>query len=111
MRPWVLEQVLDHGYARPGSKPAATGRRWKGIRQMQTGALVLQWCDDCGGARAFEGPPCVDGHAECPDLACLDCGAAIVLATITDTYPAPLAVAAAHATGAAETAWTLPRSA
>ncbi|WP_203996729.1 hypothetical protein [Micromonospora lutea] len=36
-------------------------------------------CDTCGSSQPFEAPPCVDGHgADCPELACTGCGAAIV---------------------------------
>jgi DNA-directed RNA polymerase subunit RPC12/RpoP len=37
-------------------------------------------CATCGDERLFERPPCVDGHSEeCPDLACTECGMAIVI--------------------------------
>jgi hypothetical protein len=40
-------------------------------------------CPDCGEVRDFVQPVCVDGHAEagveCPEWACVDCGAAIVM--------------------------------
>jgi hypothetical protein len=37
-------------------------------------------CPSCGDERLFEAPPCIDGHgADCPELACLDCGYAVLL--------------------------------
>jgi hypothetical protein len=40
-------------------------------------------CPECGEVRVFAQPPCLDGHAEagveCPEWACTDCGAAIVM--------------------------------
>ena len=40
----------------------------------------VRWCAGCEGERAFEVPPCEDGHgADCIDLACVECGHAIVL--------------------------------
>jgi hypothetical protein len=40
----------------------------------------VRWCAGCQGERAFEMPPCEDGHGlDCLDLACVECGHAIVL--------------------------------
>jgi hypothetical protein len=43
----------------------------------------LWQCSDCGDEREFVQPVCVDGHtedgAECPEWACADCGAALVV--------------------------------
>ncbi|MEU1683076.1 hypothetical protein ABZ422_28855 [Micromonospora zamorensis] len=40
------------------------------------------YCDVCEGVAPFEVPPCVDGHgADCPELICTGCGAAVVLVT------------------------------
>ena len=37
-------------------------------------------CAECGESRAFEQPPCADGHgADCPERFCLDCGTAVLL--------------------------------
>ncbi len=39
-----------------------------------------RWCSDCCDVTVFEVPPCQDGHGEdCLDLACIDCGSAVVL--------------------------------
>lgn len=38
----------------------------------------LRHCATCAQERVFEGPTCADGHdADCPDLACAECGTAI----------------------------------
>jgi hypothetical protein len=40
-------------------------------------------CPPCGEIRTFVQPPCIDGHTdaggECPEWACVDCGAAFVI--------------------------------
>ena len=63
-------------------------------------------CPSCGDERAFEAPPCADGHgADCPGLACLDCGSAVLvdppLAAAADTRPAPVRPAGHPVIGAA----------
>ncbi|MGR6321212.1 hypothetical protein Q2K19_19700 [Micromonospora soli] len=46
------------------------------------------YCDTCEGVALFEAPPCVDGHgADCPELICTGCGAALLVATVS--FPAP----------------------
>lgn len=41
--------------------------------------LVLH-CSHCRDERDFEQPPCDDGHEhDCPELACVECGTAVVL--------------------------------
>ena len=41
----------------------------------------LRTCPSCAGERPFEAPPCLDGHgADCPELACVDCGTALLVA-------------------------------
>ncbi|MFG2167558.1 hypothetical protein [Micromonospora chersina] len=46
------------------------------------------YCDGCEGVVLFEAPPCVDGHdADCPELVCTGCGAAVLIATFA--FPAP----------------------
>ncbi|MFY1681245.1 hypothetical protein [Micromonospora sp.] len=40
------------------------------------------YCDTCEGVQPFEAPPCADGHgADCPELLCTGCGAAVLIAT------------------------------
>ena len=57
-------------------------------------------CPSCGDERVFETPPCADGHgADCAELACRDCGAALLVAPPSPAgspaaYPPPLDVAA-----------------
>ena len=40
-------------------------------------------CPPCGEIREFVQPPCADGHtddgADCPEWACVDCGAALLI--------------------------------
>jgi len=39
-------------------------------------------CPSCGDERLFEAPPCGDAHGpDCPELACVDCGVALLLGT------------------------------
>jgi len=46
-------------------------------------ARDLRWCPECADERPFEVPPCEDGHgADCLDLACLDCGFAVVVGVL-----------------------------
>jgi hypothetical protein len=41
--------------------------------------MEIRWCAECQDDRAFDAPPCEDGHGlDCLDLACVDCGFAIV---------------------------------
>jgi hypothetical protein len=40
---------------------------------------VTLFCDGCGDERAFEQPPCADGHDVCPEWVCVACGAAVLL--------------------------------
>ncbi|MFE9652279.1 hypothetical protein [Micromonospora sp. NPDC006431] len=45
-------------------------------------------CDTCEGVALFEAPPCVDGHgADCPELVCTGCGAALLIATFAFRAP------------------------
>jgi len=40
----------------------------------------MRWCAGCQDERGFEVPPCEDGHGlDCVDLACVECGHAIVV--------------------------------
>ncbi|WBB75236.1 hypothetical protein O7602_06850 [Micromonospora sp. WMMD1128] len=41
------------------------------------------YCDSCEGVVLFETPFCGDGHgADCPELVCTGCGAAMLVAMI-----------------------------
>jgi hypothetical protein len=64
-----------------------------------TRLLPTRHCPCCGDERAFETPPCVDGHGpdcDCGELACRDCGAALLV-----DPPAPASQATRSALGAA----------
>ena len=44
---------------------------------------MQRWCGDCQDDRFFEVPPCEDGHGgDCLDLACVECGAAVVVGVL-----------------------------
>ena len=48
-------------------------------------ARDVRWCAECSDERPFEVPPCEDGHGlDCLDLACVDCGYAIVVGVHVD---------------------------
>jgi hypothetical protein len=40
-------------------------------------SAVVLWCSRCDGERSFEAVPCVEDHLDCPDRACVGCGAAV----------------------------------
>jgi len=45
---------------------------------MSTLMLDVLECTVCEDLRAFERPPCDDAHEDCPELVCVDCGAAVI---------------------------------
>lgn len=46
-------------------------------------AVQVRWCAPCQSDQPFHVPPCEDGHdAECLDLACAECGHAIVVGVV-----------------------------
>lgn len=51
------------------------------VEARETAVLVeLRWCAGCADERAFDVPPCEDGHGlDCLDLACVECGHAIIV--------------------------------
>lgn len=53
--------------------------------------MTTKHCFICGDERVVEQPPCLDGHEECPEWVCVDCGTAIVAGWITDDAAAPAA--------------------
>jgi hypothetical protein len=65
------------------------------MEQVRVGAGrdINLFCADCGGPRWFEQPPCFDGHgADCPERACVECGAAVLLGSLRQSPSAvPLA--------------------
>lgn len=46
-------------------------------------------CAECGDERTFEQPPCADGHDDCAEWACVDCGFAIFLDPVVVAAVAP----------------------
>jgi len=56
---------------------------------------VLRHCPTCGDEREFETPPCLDDHGEeCPELACLECGTALLVGLMPLARPVPQRLAA-----------------
>ena len=50
------------------------------IEEVARVLLELRWCGQCQDERGFESPECEDGHGlDCLDLACVECGHAIVV--------------------------------
>ncbi|MBC6469954.1 hypothetical protein HKK74_31345 [Actinomadura alba] len=48
-------------------------------------AVTIRHCSTCGDERPFERPPCADGHGDlCPELSCVDCGAALLIAALLE---------------------------
>jgi hypothetical protein len=48
-------------------------------------------CPDCGGDQPFEQihtGSCPDTGAECPEWACVSCGAAVIMGTVPGAAPA-----------------------
>ena len=59
-------------------------------------ARDVRWCAECSDERPFEVPPCEDGHGlDCLDLACVDCGHAIVVGVLADEQVVVVELAAA----------------
>ena len=58
--------------------------------------MQVRRCGDCQDERVFEMPPCEDGHGiDCLDLACVDCGSAVVVGVLALDAPVVLQVQAA----------------
>ena len=58
--------------------------------------MQVRWCGDCRDDRVFEVPPCEDGHGDdCLDLACVDCGSAVVVGIMVLEAPLVLQALAA----------------
>ena len=59
-------------------------------------ARDVRWCAECSDERPFEVPPCEDGHGlDCLDLACVDCGHAIVVGMLVGDEVVVVELAAA----------------
>jgi hypothetical protein len=56
--------------------------------------MLTRSCPCCGDERAFETPPCGDGHGpDCAELACRDCGTALLVGPLPPVeLPAPRTV-------------------
>lgn len=39
--------------------------------------MTESYCPECKQQQLFETPPCQDGHDDCVDLMCVDCGHAM----------------------------------
>jgi hypothetical protein len=46
-------------------------------------------CPGCRAERVVEQPPCEDGHADCPEWVCTECGTAIVFGWLTADIVSP----------------------
>jgi hypothetical protein len=65
------------------------------MRVIAEGGSPL-YCSTCGDERLFEQPPCPDGHGEeCPERACTECGAAVLVGLPPVAAPAPVRLAGA----------------
>ena len=54
--------------------------------------MTTRFCPDCRDERPVEQPPCLDGHADCPEWVCIECGATFVSGWLElDAPPAPAA--------------------
>lgn len=67
-----------------GLEMSALGTSAVGTSALGMSALgvlhATRWCAGCADERAFEMPPCEDDHGgDCLDLACVECGHAIVV--------------------------------
>ncbi len=47
--------------------------------------IEMLYCPTCARVQLAEAPPCPDGHDDCPDRACLQCGTALVVDAGFDT--------------------------
>jgi hypothetical protein len=54
------------------------------VERMET-----RHCPGCRAARVVEQPPCEDGHIDCPEWVCTECGTAIVFGWLTDDVVNP----------------------
>lgn len=64
------------------------------MKEVVTVTPTYRWCSECRQETAFDAPPCEDGHGlDCFDLACADCGTAVVLGVHADAADELLAAA------------------
>jgi hypothetical protein len=61
--------------------------------------MEMRYCPGCRASRVVEQPPCLDGHEDCPEWACTECGLGIVYGWLdADTAAAAGAASSAAAT-------------
>ncbi|HVA60441.1 MAG TPA: hypothetical protein VNG13_07875 [Mycobacteriales bacterium] len=53
-----------------------------------------RYCPACRDEREFEQPPCLDGHSDCPEWSCVECGHAVFVGWFADQAPARRSAAA-----------------
>ena len=64
--------------------------------------VVFRFCSECSDERLFEQPPCIDGHGvDCPELACVDCGTAVVVGFDVEAVLLTSSVASSRVSAAA----------
>ena len=51
--------------------------------------MTTKYCPGCRADRVVEQPPCLDGHVDCPEWVCVECGTAIVFGWLTDDLVSP----------------------
>lgn len=56
-----------------------------------------RYCPSCVAVVVFEQPPCLDGHEECPDLACTLCGTVLFAGVASSLGARDASPAAPHA--------------
>ena len=49
----------------------------------------MRHCPGCRAERVVEQPPCLDGHDDCPEWVCTECGTAIVFGWLTADIISP----------------------
>ncbi len=54
------------------------------------GPVTSRYCVECGDERLFEQPPCLDGHADCPEWVCVACGSGYVVGWLEIDAPHPV---------------------
>jgi hypothetical protein len=51
--------------------------------------METRHCPGCRAERVVEQPPCMDGHDDCPEWVCTECGTAIVFGWLTADIVSP----------------------
>jgi len=63
--------------------------------------METRHCPGCRAERVVEQPPCEDGHVDCPEWVCTECGTAIVFGWLTEDVVNPPRVRKSSAGSAA----------